>query len=138
MPCAACGRWAREYRWYSEMRFEWPDQTPSGPDPHWHCWYQDAANPRLYWILKCAPTCAGNELLDKIDDAQEALLSQVRFQLHVQLQSRSPHVREHGPNRPADALARLGLQLVRQFRELRLVAKNSLDELSEAWLVLES
>ena len=113
MPCAACGRWARGYRWYSEMRFEGPDQTPSGPHPRWQSWYQDPADPRLYWILKCAPTCAANELPAKLDDAEQALLREARDR----------HMRE---------------LIVRQFRELRLAANNSLDELSEAWLVFDS
>ena len=67
----------------------------------------------MYWILRCSPTCAANQLPAKLDEAERVLLSETRDRV----------MRE---------------AILRQFRELKTAAHNALDGLSDAWSVLDS
>ena len=112
MPCAACGNWARGFRWHSEIRAVGPDQQPAGPHLRWRYWYQDPGNPSMYWTIQCSPTCAANQLPAKLDEAERVLLSGASDRV----------MRE---------------TILREFRELKTAAYTALDELSDAWSVLD-
>ncbi|MDA8583195.1 hypothetical protein N9L68_03155 [bacterium] len=111
MPCAMCGEWARGFRWFSELRMG-PDQLPAGPCPRWRYWYQDPADPCLYWTIQCSPTCAANRLPAKLNEAERVLL-----------------------NGASDRAMRE--TILREFRGLKEAAVTALEELSDAWSVLD-
>ena len=60
MLCSPCGRWPREYLWFSIY-------LPVGPEARWaHTYYEDPDQKGLYWYLVCRPAC-------EITEAREAL-----------------------------------------------------------------